>query len=56
MREYYPLLVVGGIIGLFAVFFTVAYLTMKDKKTAIGFDRNMQDRELIRRLMKYARP
>ena len=56
MREYYPLLVVGGILGLFTIFFTVAYATMKDKKTAIGFERNMPDRELVRRLVKYARP
>ena len=56
MREYYPLLVVGGIIGLFSIFFTVAYATMKDKKTAIGFERNMPDGELVRRLVKYARP
>ena len=56
MREYYPLLLVGGIIGLFATAFIIAYATMKDKKTAIGFDRNMKDGEIMKRLLAYARP
>ena len=29
---------------------------MKDKRNAIGFDRNMKDSELLRRLLVYARP
>lgn len=56
MREYYPLLLVGGIIGLFATAFIIAYATMKDKKTAIGFDRNMKDGEIMKRLLAYASP
>ena len=56
MREYLPLLIVGAIIGVFAVGFIVAYATMKDKKEAIGFDRNMSDKEIIARLMTYVRP
>ena len=56
MHEYYPLLILGGIIGAFTLVFIIAYLTMKDKKTAIGFDRHMSDAEIIRRLLKYARP
>lgn len=56
MYNYYPLLILGGIIGTFTLIFIVAYLTMKDKKTAIGFDRHMPDSEIIRRLLKYARP
>ncbi len=56
MYEYYPLLVVGAIISVIAIIFIVAYATMKDKKQAIGFDRNMKDSEIIRRLLRYARP
>ncbi len=56
MYEYYPLLIVGAIVSLFATAFILAYVFMKDKKEAIGFDRNMKDSEIIRRLLKYARP
>ena len=56
MREYLPLLIIGGIVGALSAVFLVAYATMKDKKEAIGFDRNMKDGEIIRRLMKYALP
>ena len=56
MREYFPLLFVGGIIGLFSVIFTIAYLTIKNKKEEIGFDRNMKDMEIMKRLLRYAKP
>ena len=56
MREYLPLLIVGGFIGVFTLVFLIAYLTMKNKKAAIGFDRHMGDKEIIRRLWKYATP
>ncbi len=56
MREYLPILIVGAIIGVLSVIFIVAYATMKDKKEAIGFDRNMKDSEIVRRLIKYALP
>ena len=56
LNEIYPLLILGGIIGLFSVIFIVAYATMKNKKEAIGFDRNMSDGEIVRRLLHYARP
>jgi len=56
MREYLPILIIGGIIALFSTAFVVAYIRVKNKKEAIGFDRNMPDREIIRRLLAYARP
>ena len=56
LYEIYPLLVLGGIIGMFSVIFVVAYATMKNKKEAIGFDRHMKDSEIILRLLKYAKP
>ena len=54
MREYLPILIVGAIVGVLSVIFLIAYITMKDKKEAIGFDRHMKDGEIIRRLSKYA--
>ena len=56
MYEWYPLLIVGAIIGLFSAIFIAAYLTIKDDKAGIGFDRSMRDREIIRRLLVYAKP
>ena len=56
MREYLPLLIIGAIVGVLSVIFLVAYITMKDKKEAIGFDRNVKDTEIVRRLLKYAKP
>ena len=54
MHEYYPLLIAGAVIGTFSLFFIIAFLCMKDKKESIGFDRNMKDTEIIRRLLGYA--
>ena len=56
LQELYPILILGGIIGLFSIIFVVAYATMKNKKEAIGFDRNMKDSEIVVRLLKYAKP
>jgi len=56
MYEFYPLLLTGGAAGAFAVIFLTAYLTMKNRREAIGFDRNMKDSEITRRLLVYARP
>ena len=56
MHEFYPLLILGAIIGAFSIVFTVAYATMKNKKEAIGFDRNIKDGEIIKRLLVYAKP
>ncbi len=56
MREYLPLLIVGAIIGAFTIAFILAYVAMKNKKEAVGFDRNMDDGELIKRLIVYAKP
>ena len=56
LYKFYPILILGGIIGLFSVAFIVAYATMKNKKEAIGFDRHMKDSEIFLRLVKYAKP
>ncbi|MBQ9910937.1 MAG: ABC transporter ATP-binding protein [Lachnospiraceae bacterium] len=56
MRTWYPLLAVGAVIGLISAAFILAYAMIKDKKEEIGFDRHMKDGEIIRRLLKYAKP
>ena len=56
MYEWLPLLILGAIIGVFTAIFIFAYAFMKDKKESIGFDRNMKDSEIIKRLMVYAKP
>ncbi len=55
MYEYMPLLIAGAIIGTFAVIFTVAFFSVKDKKT-MGYERNMKDREILKYLGGYAKP
>ena len=55
MREYLPLLIVGTIIGIFALVFVIAYAKIRKQKDAVGFDRNMPDGEISRRLLRYAR-
>ncbi len=56
MREYYPLLLVGAIVGLLSGAFILAYALVKNKKEAVGFDRHMKDGEITRRLLQYAKP
>lgn len=56
LKNYYPLVIMGGILGVVAVIFCLAYALIKNKKAAIGFDRNIPDREIIKRLLKYAKP
>ncbi|MCR5271785.1 MAG: ABC transporter ATP-binding protein/permease [Lachnospiraceae bacterium] len=56
MREYYPLILTFGVVSFFAILFILAYVFMKDKKSAFGFDRNMNDSEIVARLAKYAKP
>lgn len=56
MREYFPLLVAGAIVGLFSAAFIIAYALMKNKKEAIGFDRTLKDTEIMKRLLGYAKP
>ena len=56
MREYLPILIVGAIIGVFTLIFTVAYALEKNKKESMGFDRHMADGEIVRRLLRYAGP
>ncbi len=56
MYEYFPLLAVGAVLGVLSTVFIIAYLTIRKQKEAIGFDRNMEDGEITRRLLRYAAP
>ena len=56
MMSLNPLLLVGGVIGTVSVLLLIAYVCVKDKKTSMGFERNMDDGEILRRLAGYARP
>ena len=55
MTEYLPILIVAAIIGAFALAFLVAYGVLRRRQRKSG-ERNMADREIIRRLLSYAKP
>ena len=55
-EQYYPLIIVGAVLGVFAIIFLLAYLLIKNKKESMGFDRNIPDKEIVRRLLAYAKP
>ena len=56
MMSLNPLLLVGGVIGTVSMLLLIAYACVKDKKTAMGFERSMADGEILRRLFGYAKP
>ena len=56
MREYLPVLILGAIIGVFTLIFVAVYALEKNKKETMGFDRHMADGEIVKRLLRYARP
>ena len=57
MREYLPILIVGAIIGSFAIVFLLAYIALqKNKEKLEDNERHMADSEIIRRLLQYAKP
>ncbi|MCI8385616.1 MAG: ABC transporter ATP-binding protein [Acutalibacter sp.] len=56
MREYLPVLIVGAIIGMFALLFVVAYAVAKRKNALENRERNMPDSEIVKRLLAYAKP
>ena len=57
MREYLPLLIVGAIIGSFTVVFLLAWAALRRcKDPTDDTDRHMADGEIVRRLLRYAKP
>ena len=57
MGEYLPILIAGGIIGVFATLALVAYcIIRRQKEDMTDRERHMSDREIISRLLRYAKP
>ena len=57
MAEFLPILIVGAIIGTFTTLFVVAWFIVKRKKEDMtDRDRHMTDREIVTRLLRYAKP
>ena len=56
MANVNPLLLVGAVIGVVTALLVFAYAAVKDKKGSMGFERNMADGEIVRRLVQYAKP
>ena len=56
MLEFLPVLIVGSIIGAFAIVFVIAYIAISKEKQNEEDDRHMSDKELVVRLLQYAKP
>jgi len=56
MANVNPLLLVGAVIGIVTALLVLAYALIKDKKETMGFERTMNDGEILRRLAGYAKP
>lgn len=55
MYEFFPLIVVGALIGGAALACIIGYLSIRKSKKDIGFDRNMKDSVIAKRLLSYAK-
>jgi len=56
MREYLPVFILGAIIGVFTLIFLAVYFFMKKYSRYMDYDRHMADSQIIRRLLRYAKP
>ena len=56
MKEYLPLLIVGAILGVVSAALITVFALIKDKKESMGFERNIKDGDLFKRLLRYAKP
>ena len=56
MAEFLPVIIVGSIIGAFAIVFVLAYIAISKEKEQQDDDRHMSDKELVVRLLAYAKP
>lgn len=56
MTEFFPLLCVGAILGVISTVLIIAFVLVKDKKQSMGFERNMSDGEITKKLLAYAKP
>ena len=56
MDKYLPILILGAIIGSLSVVFILAYLALRKHKDENEHERNMSDKEIVGRLLQYAKP
>ena len=56
MAEFLPVIIVGAIIGAFAIVFILGYMAISKEKNQLDDDRHMSDKELVVRLLAYAKP
>ena len=56
MNEYLPVLIEGAIIGTFTIVVLLAYGALRKVKEDPELDRNMPDKEIVGRLLRYAKP
>ena len=57
VMEFLPVIIVGAIIGSFALVFILAYIALqRHKDPSDDNERHMPDGEIIRRLLVYAKP
>ena len=56
MANVNPMLLVGAVIGVVTALLVLACALIKDKKETMGFERTMNDGEILRRLAGYAKP
>ena len=57
IMEFLPVLIVAAIIGSFTIAFLIAYAALKKHKDpSDDRERNMSDKEIVTRLLRYAKP
>ncbi len=57
IREFLPVIIVGAIIGAFALVFIFAWFALKrQKEDMTDLERHMSDKEIVLRLLRYAKP
>ena len=57
LREFLPIVIVAAIIGSFTTVFIIAWFAMKKRKDETDEqERKLSDKELITRLLQYAKP
>ena len=57
VMEFLPVIIVAAIIGAFTIAFLIAYAALKKHKDpADDRERNMSDKEIVVRLLRYAKP
>ena len=56
MYEYLPIIIIVAIVGSFTILFILADIALKRVKKETSKERTMEDKELVGRLLQYAKP